>query len=84
MTPRPYGRTIEIDHIIPLELGGANDITNLFPEPGTGKASYQGKDRLENRLHAMVCAGTITLAAARTGIASNWASLYRRVFNIAP
>jgi hypothetical protein len=56
-----YGRRIEIDHIVALELGGSNSIANLFPEPGAGAASYHAKDRLENRLHTMVCAGAIPL-----------------------
>jgi len=37
MAARRYGRTIEIDHIVSLELGGSNDIANLFPEPGSGE-----------------------------------------------
>jgi hypothetical protein len=84
MVPRSYGRTIEIDHIVSLELGGSNDIANLYPEPGSGLASYHVKDRLENELHDLVCAGTITLHAAQAGIASNWEALYRRVFGVAP
>lgn len=78
-----YGRTIEIDHIVPLELGGSNDVANLFPEPGAGAASYHLKDRLENRLHDLVCAGAMQLATARRGIAANWEALYRRVFGAA-
>lgn len=84
MVPRSYGRTIEIDHIVSLELGGSNDIANLYPEPGSGLASYHVKDRLENRLHDLVCAGTMALHAAQAGIASNWETLYRRVFGLAP
>jgi len=80
MASRLYGRSIEIDHIISLELGGSNAIANLFPEPGSGAASYHAKDRLENRLHSMVCSGSISLSAARRGIARNWRLLYRRVF----
>ena len=80
MVPRAYGRTIEIDHIVSLELGGSNDIANLYPEPGSGTASYHVKDRLENRLHRLVCAGTISLHAAQHGIARNWLTLYKRVF----
>jgi len=79
-----YGRTIEIDHIVPLELGGSNDIANLFPEPGSGPASYHLKDRLENQLHDLVCGGELSLAAARSGIAGNWEREYRRVFGLAP
>jgi hypothetical protein len=84
MAARAYGRTIEIDHIVSLELGGSNDIANLFPEPGSGIANYHLKDKLENRLHAMVCAGQLTLTSARNGIASNWKTLYTRVFGQAP
>ena len=32
MTAAKYGKTLEIDHIVSLELGGSNDIANLFPE----------------------------------------------------
>ena len=42
------------------------------------------KDRLENRLHDMVCAGQISLRAAQRGIARDWEALYRRVFGAAP
>jgi hypothetical protein len=80
MAPGSYGRTIEIDHIVSLELGGSNDIANLFPEPGAGAASYHVKDVLENKLHDLVCSGALTLSAAQRGIASNWQALYRRVF----
>jgi hypothetical protein len=84
MAPKSYGRTIEIDHIVSLELGGSNDIANLFPEPGSGAANYHSKDRLENRLHDLVCGGRMTLRAAQRGIASNWIALYRRVFDVSP
>jgi len=80
MAARLYGRTIEIDHVIPLELGGSNDIANLYPEPGSGVSSYHAKDRLENKLHDLVCSGAMTLTAARRGIAENWEKLYTQVF----
>lgn len=79
-----YGYTIEIDHIVPLELGGSNAIANLFPEPGSGRANYHLKDALENKLHDLVCAGTMTLRGAQRGIAMNWEALYTRVFGSAP
>jgi hypothetical protein len=84
MRPAYYGRSIEIDHIVSLELGGSNDMANLFPEPGAGSDDYHAKDRLENRLHDMVCAGQIGLRAAQRGIAGDWESLYRRVFETSP
>jgi hypothetical protein len=84
MPAKPYGRTIEIDHIVSLELGGANNIANLFPEPGSGTANYHVKDRLENRLHEIVCGGGMTLRTAQRDIAGGWEALYRRVYGTAP
>jgi hypothetical protein len=82
--PGHYGRTLEIDHIVSLELGGSNAIANLFPEEEDAHPGYRVKDRLENRLHALVCGGAMTLRSAQRRIASNWQSLYRKVFGIAP
>jgi len=81
MAEKPYGRTLEIDHIVSLELGGSNDISNLFPERAPG---YHGKDRLENRLHSMVCSGAVTLAAAQSRLAADWPALYADVFGVQP
>lgn len=84
MNPGHYGSALEIDHIVSLELGGSNDIANLFPEKLNARPGYRVKDRLENRLHAMVCAGSIGLRAAQRAIAANWQGLYERVFGLAP
>jgi hypothetical protein len=79
-----YGYTLEIDHIVPLELGGSNAIANLFPERGNRAANYHAKDALENRAKAAVCAGTLSLRAARRGFATNWKALYRHLFGHSP
>ena len=50
-----------IDHIIPLELGGTNARANLAAQP---RAEARTKDRDENRLHAAVCSGSLSLAAS--------------------
>jgi hypothetical protein len=82
---RLYGRAYEIDHIVPLELGGSNAIANLYPEaafrPSPG---YVRKDRLENRLHDLVCARRMVLRKAQQAIASNWVMLYRQVYGQRP
>jgi hypothetical protein len=83
LAARHYGRTLEIDHIVPLELGGSNDVANLFPEKAvlaSGAPGFRVKDRLENRLHAMVCGRAIGLRAAQRGIAANWRHVYLEVF----
>lgn len=59
----------EYDHLVSLELGGANSTSNLWIEPGK---IPNPKDQVENRLHDEVCAGQITLATAQQEIASDW------------
>ncbi|OZB57107.1 MAG: hypothetical protein B7X35_02670 [Halothiobacillus sp. 14-56-357] len=70
----------EEDHLISLELGGSPDSPkNLWPEPHHvigGWGSY-AKDKLENRLHALVCHGEISLAQAQHEIATDWISSYK-------
>jgi hypothetical protein len=61
--------TFELDHLVPLELGGASDTRNLWAEPGTVPNE---KDPVEGRLHRAVCAGVITLADAQHRIATDW------------
>lgn len=69
----------EVDHLIPLELGGSNNITNLWPQPeGSTSKGYPRKDRLENHLHALVCAGRVRLRTAQHALATNWINAYNR------
>lgn len=69
-------RGYEYDHLVSLELGGApNDARNLWPEPGR---IPNVKDRLENRLHRLVCGGRLSLGAAQLAVARNWVAAYRR------
>ncbi len=84
ITPGHYGSTLEVDHIVALELGGSNDVANLFPEKVNARPGYHVKDRLENKLHQLVCAGRMGLRAAQRGIATNWQTLYQQVFATAP
>jgi hypothetical protein len=67
----------ELDHLIPLELGGASTTANLWPEPLTGTRGAQRKDDLENALRSQVCSGAVPLAVAQLAIASNWESAYQ-------
>lgn len=77
---KTYGtstRSYEEDHLISLELGGApSDPNNLWPEPYAGTTGARSKDRIENKLHKLVCNGTITLATAQQAIATNWYAAY--------
>ncbi len=68
--------TYEADHLIPLELGGNNDIANLFPESADPKPGFHEKDLVENYLNHAVCAGVINLKDAQVQIADDWLSVY--------
>jgi len=68
----------EFDHLISRELGGADDVKNLWPELWTGTYNAREKDRLENKLHKMVCEGNLPLATAQHEIATNWIAAYHK------
>lgn len=59
----------ELDHLVSLELGGANDARNLWVEAGP---IPNPKDAVENALNHAVCDGKVTLRAAQLEIARNW------------
>ena len=69
-----YDNTIELDHLISLELGGSSSATNLWPEMNSAgaKTVNNPKDQVENKLAAAVCSRKVTLAAAQDAIATDW------------
>lgn len=69
-------RPFEIDHVISLELGGADSLRNLFPQPYWEHPGAHEKDALENDLHAAVCAGKMKLTEAQRLIAGDWYAVY--------
>ncbi len=80
-------RDYEEDHLVSLELGGSpRSPRNLWPEPHHvigGWGSYT-KDRLEDRLHALVCRGRMPLTQAQRDIASDWIAAYKRYVGSTP
>jgi hypothetical protein len=67
----------EIDHFIPLELGGSNDIANLWPQPARPAPGFHEKDKVETALHDEVCkTHTMTLDQAQRLIATDWLTYY--------
>jgi len=67
----------EVDHLVSLELGGSNDIANLWPEAAEPRPGFHEKDQVENFLHEQVCRGATPLAEAQRTIATDWLSVYR-------
>ncbi len=69
---------VELDHDIPLELGGnPQDLANLWPQFWNGEANAHMKDAVEAYLNREVCRGGMPLAEARRQIATDWLSVYR-------
>jgi hypothetical protein len=72
----------EVDYLITPELGGADNIQNLWPEPyASTDWGAHVKDALESRLHQMVCEKQIDLTTAQQEMAHDWISAYKKYFH---
>jgi hypothetical protein len=68
----------ELDHLVPLEVGGSNDAGNLWPERND-RSHGNSKDTVENRVHAAVCDGRVGLAEAQEAMAVDWTTVETRL-----
>ena len=74
-------RTCEIDHLVSRELGGADVISNLWPQAyGTKPWNAVLKDKLENRLNKEMCRGNITLQEGRDMLVNDWREAYKKYY----
>lgn len=70
---------IEIDHLVPLEIDGGNEIKNLWPQNYTTRPyNAHVKDVLEDTLHRMVCNQQLDLPTAQHDIATDWIAAYNK------
>lgn len=68
-----------VDHIVPLELGGhPRKLDNLALQLREGENGAKRKDRIETKLHCLVCSGQVTLANAQREILEDWQTAYHR------
>ena len=75
----PRTRHYEIDHLIPLSLGGADVAANLWPQSrDTQPWNAEAKDRLEWRLLRLVCNGQVSAPEAQQAFADDWIAAYER------
>jgi hypothetical protein len=74
-------RYFQVDYLINPQLGGVDDVRNLWPQPYTSEWNAEAKDALERRLHQMVCEKKIELADAQREIAENWIDAYKKYFH---
>ena len=66
----------QVDHLIPVSLGGNNNLENLWPQPYDERVGAELKDQLERKLRGLVCSNLISLEAAQQAIAQNWWAAY--------
>jgi hypothetical protein len=78
---KPRAGAYEIDYLISPALGGADDISNLWPVPyDDGVWTARVKDALEVHLRMLVCEGKLELETAQAELAANWIAAYRKYF----
>ncbi len=69
----------EVDHFISLELGGSNDIANLWPEQATASMNSHEKDKVENFLHQELCAGRLSVSEVQELVSWKWHETYNLI-----
>ena len=67
----------ELDHLISIELGGADTLDNIWPQCGPDGATgedrfFKQKDLVENYLAAQIRAGKMKKSVVQVGIAKDW------------
>lgn len=73
--PCPKAKKMELDHLLPLELGGKDDERNLWVQFAP---EFHYKDHLENYLKVQVCTERMSLADAQREITTNWVASYEK------
>jgi hypothetical protein len=90
MAPNADKRGCEVDHRIPLAVGGADHQRNLWPQPYP-QASW--KDRLEDDWYHEICrahavgddtAAVASMHAAQRAFSGDWRDAYRTRFGEMP
>ena len=67
----------ELDHLVSIELGGADTLDNIWPQCGPDAVTlnerfFKQKDLVENYLAAQIRAGKMKKGDVQKGIAKDW------------
>lgn len=73
--PQAEGK-YEIDRLVPIELGGSNQVKNLWPQAAKPTPGFKQKNAVDNFLHAQVCTNQMTLREAQQKVMTDWYAVY--------
>jgi hypothetical protein len=75
------GDDFQVDYLISPQLGGTDDVRNLWPQSYKETTwNAAAKDELERHLSQLVCERKITLQEAQHAIAHDWIAAYQKYF----
>lgn len=81
ISPDRSAEEFQVDYLISPQLGGTDDVRNLWPQSYKETTwNAEAKDALERHLYQLVCERKISLAEAQHDIATNWITAYRKYF----
>jgi hypothetical protein len=69
--------TCELDHLVPLELGGGDSMDNIWPQCGPSAVTlndryFKQKDQVEMYLAGQVKSGAMDISKAQHAIATDY------------
>ena len=74
---RSEGFSGELDHLVPVALGGSNDPDNLWPFRASGTFTLEAKQALASKLQGLVCARKLSLKDAQDAFRKDWTFAYQ-------
>jgi len=81
ISPDHAGNDFQVDYLISPQLGGTDDVRNLWPQSYKETTwNAAAKDELERHLSQLVCERKITLQEAQHAIAHDWIAAYQKYF----
>lgn len=76
----PYdSKHYQIDHFIPLSIGGSNDQKNLWPQPIEKNVGFIEKQQVADFLHRQVCSDAIDIHEAQEMIRKDWHAAFIKI-----
>ena len=69
----------QIDHFIPISIGGSHDPKNLWPQPIIDNIGFIEKQQVAQYLHEAVCRGDMEISMAQEIIRLDWHKVFNEI-----